>query len=99
MCAFIGVALMSAPAWGQAGDDSTYVEGNQSSVEGNVAVDPGADPGDPAVEVLGVDTEANSDSLPVTGGDVAAMVAVALVLIVGGTALVVVRRRRLAPAA
>jgi LPXTG-motif cell wall-anchored protein len=98
LLALIGVALLSAPASAQSTDDSTYVEGGSSGVvDPGVGVNPAADPRDAAV--LGASADTESGSLPVTGSDIAAMAAVAMVLLIGGTLLVVVRRRQLPLAA
>jgi LPXTG-motif cell wall-anchored protein len=94
----LGVALFAGPASAQSTDDGTYVEGNQTDTgDPDLSVDPLAEPA--GADVLSANTEAESSSLPVTGGDIATLVGLAMVLVVGGGLLVVVRHRRLTPVA
>jgi LPXTG-motif cell wall-anchored protein len=87
----VAVLLLATPALAQQTD--TYVDGEVTEVDPNTLVVDPADPGDPAVLGAQVERSENS-SLPVTGGDAAALVMTGVVLLAAGGALVLYTRSR-----
>lgn len=89
----LATSLLTAPALAQQPD--AYVDGEVTEVDPQTLVVDPADPADPGAQVLGVQQERSEGSaLPVTGGDAVGLAVVAVVMIAGGAALVLLRRSR-----